>query len=434
MKGSFAAEEESISRRMAPRPPPPCVSRDAIVREQLFGLVPVVRRRPAFAAVVRLLRGGGSQADEIIIPRPPQWTEAVVRLQGRWRGIAASSAAVSLEIHGGKNTEQFAGSDAARRKSGALRESEEERGRSMGGVGEKIMVSALTGVMRPVLGKLTNLIEKKYTELKNVRKKLELLREELMAIDIALEKYAAIERPDVQVKAWVTEMREMAYDMEDIIDQFTYQVDHEPAETETTRGKRFFSKKIRRLKKLHYRYRFAGEIKELLDKVKAAKERRERHKIEEGGPSILHTEIDPRLEALYVEVEKLVGIGNPRQEVIGRLVGKSPEERRRVSLTFGPLVESETLQPSAAPRQPAKGSSMVEPERAGQGGTRRASASSTPTFADGTGAHAAPVPGAATGARKRKSTVAAAFAGAAPEPPQLTYTTDSEDQEATFDP
>lgn len=75
------------SRRMAPRPPPPCVSRDAIVREQLFGLVPVVRRRPAFAAVVRLLRGGGSQADEIIIPRPPQWTEAVVRLQGRWRGM-----------------------------------------------------------------------------------------------------------------------------------------------------------------------------------------------------------------------------------------------------------------------------------------------------------------------------------------------------------
>nr|CAB3455159.1 unnamed protein product [Digitaria exilis] len=204
----------------------------------------------------------------------------------------------------------------------------------MGGVGEKIMVSALTGVMRPVLGKLTNLIEKKYTELKNVRKKLELLREELMAIDILLEKYATIERPDVQVKAWVTEMREMAYDMEDIIDRFSYQVDHEPADT--TIVKRFFRKKIRRLKKLHYRYRFAEEIKELLSNVKAAKERRERHKIEENGPSILHTEIDPRLEALYVEVEKLVGIENPRQEVIGRLVGKNPEERRRVVSIVGP--------------------------------------------------------------------------------------------------
>ncbi|CAL5061315.1 unnamed protein product [Urochloa decumbens] len=207
----------------------------------------------------------------------------------------------------------------------------------MGGVGEKIMMSALTGVMSPVLGKLTSLIEK-YTELKNVRKTLEQLRKELIAINIALEKYAAMESPDVQVKAWMAEMRELAYDLEDSIDLFTHHVDHEPADT--TGVKSFFRKKIRKLKRLHYRYRFAEEIKELLATVKAAEERRKRYKIREGSSGISHTEIDPRLRALYVEVEKLVGIEKPSQEVISRLVGENPEERRsrsrRVVSIVGP--------------------------------------------------------------------------------------------------
>ena len=204
----------------------------------------------------------------------------------------------------------------------------------MGGVGENIMVSALTGVMSPVLGKLTKLIEKKYTELKNLRKKLEHLREELMAINLALEKYAAVESPGVQVKAWMAEMREMAYDMEDSIDLFSHRVDYEPADT--TRLKSFFHKKIRKLKKLHYRYRFAEEIKELLANVKVAEERRKRYKIVEGSSSISHTEIDPRLQALYVEVEKLVGIEKPSQEIIVRLVDENPKERRRVVSIVGP--------------------------------------------------------------------------------------------------
>jgi len=204
----------------------------------------------------------------------------------------------------------------------------------MGGVGENIMVSALTGVMSPVLGKLTKLIEKKYTELKNLRKKLEHLREELMAINLALEKYAAVESPGVQVKAWMAEMREMAYDMEDSIDLFSHRVDYEPADT--TRLKSFFHKKIRKLKKLHYRYRFAEEIKELLANVKVAEERRKRYKIEEGSSSISHTEIDPRLQALYVEVEELVGVEKPSQEIIVRLVDENPKERRRVVSIVGP--------------------------------------------------------------------------------------------------
>ena len=62
----------------------------------------------------------------------------------------------------------------------------------MEGFGENIMVSALAGMMSPLLGKLSYLIEKEYAELKGVRKKLEQLRNELMAINLALEKYASM--------------------------------------------------------------------------------------------------------------------------------------------------------------------------------------------------------------------------------------------------
>jgi hypothetical protein len=74
-----------------------------------------------------------------------------------------------------------------------------------------------------------------------------------------------MENPDAQAKAWVSEMRELAYDMEDNIDLFTHHVDHEPTDTATTGVKRFFLRIIRKLKKLHYRHRFAQEIKQLHD-------------------------------------------------------------------------------------------------------------------------------------------------------------------------
>ncbi|XP_039834740.1 disease resistance protein Pik-2-like [Panicum virgatum] len=259
--------------------------------------------------------------------------------------LSASSVSVSFFFHSNlfldpiiqiySQISRSAGNVSQRRR-GEDQSLEKEEDRKMGGVGENIMVSALTGVMSPVLGKLTKLIEKKHTELKKLRKKLEQLREELMAINLALEKYAAVESPGVQAKAWMAEMRELAYDMEDSIDLFSHHVGYEPADT--TRVKSFFHKKIRKLKKLHYRYRFAEEIKELLANVKVAEERRKRYKIAEGSSSISHTEIDPRLQALYVEVEKLVGIEKPSQEIIVRLVDGNPEERRRVISIVGRIV------------------------------------------------------------------------------------------------
>jgi hypothetical protein len=196
----------------------------------------------------------------------------------------------------------------------------------MGGIGDKIMVGALTGMMGPVLYKLTNLIEQKFTDLKNVRKKMELLRKELIAINLTLEKHAT--------KAWAADMHEVAYDIEDNIDLFTLHVDHEPPDT-TTRVKRFFLKLIRKVKKLKYHHKFAKDIQELHDLVNDRYRHRKRYKIDEGSSSISHTEVDPRLQALYVEVEKLIGIEGPSQEIFGLLAHENPSEQQRVVSIVG---------------------------------------------------------------------------------------------------
>uniref|UniRef100_A0A0D9XQN1 AAA+ ATPase domain-containing protein n=1 Tax=Leersia perrieri TaxID=77586 RepID=A0A0D9XQN1_9ORYZ len=204
----------------------------------------------------------------------------------------------------------------------------------MGGVGENIIVSSLAGLMSPLLGKLGNLIEKEYAELKGVRKKLERLRKELMGINLALEKYTSMENSDMQVKAWTIEMRELAYDMEDSIDLFSYHIDHEPAST-TVGVKRIILKILRKVKKIHHRHKFAKQMHQLQVLVNEAYKRQKRYKLEEGASSNSFMEIDPRLPALYVEVEKLVGIEGPSKEIIERLIGEEPRRQRRVVSIVG---------------------------------------------------------------------------------------------------
>ncbi|BAF27936.2 disease resistance protein RGA5-like [Oryza sativa Japonica Group] len=204
----------------------------------------------------------------------------------------------------------------------------------MGGVGEKIIMSALLGVMSPLLGKLGNLIEKEYAELKGARKKLEQLMKELMAINLALEKYSGMENFDVQVKAWTIEMHELAYDMEDSIDLFSYCIDHEPVST-TMGVKRVILKILRKLKKIHHRHKFAKQMHQLQVLANEAYNRQKRYKLEEGSSSNSFVEIDPRLPALYVEVQKLVGIEGPSKEIIEQLIGEEPTWHRRVVSVVG---------------------------------------------------------------------------------------------------
>ncbi|EMS64461.1 Disease resistance protein RPM1 [Triticum urartu] len=128
-----------------------------------------------------------------------------------------------------------------------------------------------------------------------------------------------MENPDVQVSAWMNDVREAAYNIEDCIDLFMHHVDHEPPGS-VAGIKGLVRKSMRKLKKLTYRHKLANQIRQLKALVNGTYERHLKYKIDDCNPGVMHTEIDPRLPALYVEAEKLVAVEGPSEELISRFI------------------------------------------------------------------------------------------------------------------
>ncbi|WVZ95938.1 hypothetical protein U9M48_041640 [Paspalum notatum var. saurae] len=83
-------------------------------------------------------------------------------------------------------------------------------------------VGASTRVMSSLLSKLSVLLSDQYKQLKGVRRDIEFLSRELTDMNAALEDLADMEKLDAQTKAWRDKVREMAYDIEDVIDVFMH--------------------------------------------------------------------------------------------------------------------------------------------------------------------------------------------------------------------
>uniref|UniRef100_A0A0D3HKE9 AAA+ ATPase domain-containing protein n=1 Tax=Oryza barthii TaxID=65489 RepID=A0A0D3HKE9_9ORYZ len=154
------------------------------------------------------------------------------------------------------------------------------------------LVSASTGVMESLLGKLSSMLEKEYAKKKTVEKDVLFLRNELSSMNTVMRKYAMSSEPDLQVKAWMKEVRELAYNIEDIIDAFMAQ----------------------------------REIEELKNQVLEVNDRRKRYKLDVSVSIAGCESLDPRLPAFYSEVGGLVGIDGPRDKIIKLLRKEAVDE------------------------------------------------------------------------------------------------------------
>ncbi|CAL4994777.1 unnamed protein product [Urochloa decumbens] len=200
---------------------------------------------------------------------------------------------------------------------------------------EHAMVSAATGVLSPILGKLSTLLEKEYSKLNGVRNEILSLKDELSSMNALLLKLADMEDLDVQVKEWRKQIRELSYDIEDCIDNFTHQVNCFPTPSRCSL-KRFAQHTINKVRTLRARHEIANKILKLKARVDDASERRKRYNFD-GIISSSSTvaPIDPRLPALYAEAESLVGIDEPSNYIIERLTereGNSVQKLKVVSV------------------------------------------------------------------------------------------------------
>uniref|UniRef100_A0ACD5XH41 Uncharacterized protein n=1 Tax=Avena sativa TaxID=4498 RepID=A0ACD5XH41_AVESA len=192
-------------------------------------------------------------------------------------------------------------------------------------------VSASTGVMNSLLGKLTTLMGDEYRKLKGVQNKVASLHEEFSSMNALLVKLAEMDELDAQAKVWRDQVRDMSYDIEDCIDDFMHDLEVKGATTG------FLKKTAERFKKLKMRHQIANKIKGIEARALEVHERRIRYKLDEYNPTSNIVHIDPRALAIFVDAAGLVGIDTPRDELTELLMDQGQELKVGSIVGFGGL-------------------------------------------------------------------------------------------------
>ncbi|KAL6840819.1 hypothetical protein ACP4OV_029345 [Aristida adscensionis] len=173
------------------------------------------------------------------------------------------------------------------------------------------LVSVATGVMKPLLSKLTGLLEEEYAKFKGVRKQIRFLIDELSSMSATLEMLADEEHLNPEMKDWRDKLRDMSYDIEDCVDNFMARAGDG--------GPKGFKGLVRKMRNLKVHHKIGNEIEELKRRVMEASERHKRYTFVPLAHNSTTSSIDPRLPALYEDIKNLVAIDGPMKEIIDML-------------------------------------------------------------------------------------------------------------------
>ncbi|VAH55005.1 unnamed protein product [Triticum turgidum subsp. durum] len=148
----------------------------------------------------------------------------------------------------------------------------------------------------------------------------------------ALERLADVDELDPQTKSWRNKLRELSYDIEDIIDDFIQNI----GEKDKKSG--FFRKMIRRLKTSRARHRIAGQIEEIKKLAHETSDRHRRYDLDKIIPQSSNVvAIDPRVKTLYEKAANLVGMEGPKNELVDWLIDEEKQLKVISVVGFGGL-------------------------------------------------------------------------------------------------
>ncbi|XP_037446933.1 disease resistance protein RGA5-like [Triticum dicoccoides] len=182
-------------------------------------------------------------------------------------------------------------------------------------------MDVVAGAMGRLLPKLGELLMEEYNLNKRVKKDIEFLRKELESMHVALVKVGEVPRDqlDKQVKLWADEVRDLSYDMEDVVDKFLVRIHGIAPHDNTKRFKGVMRKMIGLFKKGKNHHLIAHAIKDIKEQLQEVAARRDRNKVDAIAPSPAIA-IDPRLRAMYTEETELVGIYGKKDQDLLRLL------------------------------------------------------------------------------------------------------------------
>ncbi|RVW55423.1 Disease resistance protein RPM1 [Vitis vinifera] len=182
---------------------------------------------------------------------------------------------------------------------------------------------AAEGTVTFLLDKLAPLLKLGSKLLKDVHKEVDYIVSELERIKAFLRFADAREETDPELKVWVKQVREVADEMEDVVDEFRLC----PPQHHGHGLLGSIHKIARYSKDFKAQNQLVSRIQGIKSKVQNISEGHERYRgkfdgIEQGfghGAST-NTWYDSRGDALLVEESELVGIDKPKQKLIGMLL------------------------------------------------------------------------------------------------------------------
>ncbi|XP_037451133.1 disease resistance protein Pik-2-like, partial [Triticum dicoccoides] len=179
---------------------------------------------------------------------------------------------------------------------------------------EAALVSVATGALKPVIGKLATLLGNEYKRFKGVRKEIGSLSHELKAMEAFLLQMSEEEDPSVQDKEWMNEVRKVSYGMEDCIDDFMEHLGDKDTKPDGFMDK--IKHSLGKFRKMKNRHRIGNEIQDLKKQIVEVGEKNERYKTRQPFSNNKNAAVDPRALAIFEHASKLVGIDEPKGEVI----------------------------------------------------------------------------------------------------------------------
>ncbi|VAI52362.1 unnamed protein product [Triticum turgidum subsp. durum] len=185
-------------------------------------------------------------------------------------------------------------------------------------------MEVVTGAIGSLLPKLGELLVGEYKLQKGVRKDVESLQREMKSMNAALVKVAEVPRDqlDNQVIIWADELRELSYDMEDVVDNFLVCVEGSESDvvTDSNKLKGLMAKMANLFTKGKTRHQIADAMKDINNRAQEVADRRNRYRVDDvvANAAGKH-KVDPRVLALYKDQKELVGIEDARNELTKRL-------------------------------------------------------------------------------------------------------------------
>ncbi|CDP19587.1 unnamed protein product [Coffea canephora] len=193
-------------------------------------------------------------------------------------------------------------------------------------------------VLSFVLGQLSTFLLEEGRLLGGLRQEVQFIRDELGHMRAFLrEAEAKEEDAQPRLQEWIKQVREAAYDTEDILDEFVARFARHRATGFYGSVRRVFSS----IKNLRARHRVASEIQSVKSRIKSISEGHQRYQSEYGISAQASNSLSAvnnttwrysRDDALLVEEAKLVGIDQPKKHLISQLLKGDDYQLKVVSV------------------------------------------------------------------------------------------------------